>query len=32
MKTIKDWPEEERPREKLLKHGAQTLTPAELLA
>jgi DNA repair protein RadC len=32
MKTIKDWPEEERPREKLLKQGAQALSPAELLA
>jgi DNA repair protein RadC len=32
MKTIKDWPEEERPREKLLKHGPQALSPAELLA
>ncbi|MCK5148156.1 DNA repair protein RadC [bacterium] len=30
--TIKDWPEGERPREKLLKHGAGTLGNAELLA
>ncbi|MEE9225257.1 MAG: DNA repair protein RadC [Bacteroidota bacterium] len=29
---IKDWPEEERPREKLLKHGPETLSDAELLA
>ena len=26
------WPESERPREKLLKHGAPSLTEAELLA
>ncbi|MGB5834773.1 MAG: DNA repair protein RadC [Thiohalocapsa sp.] len=30
--SIADWPEDERPREKLLKHGAHTLTHAELLA
>jgi len=30
--TIKDWPEEERPREKLLLRGAGALTDAELLA
>lgn len=30
--TIKDWPEDERPREKLLAHGPQALTDAELLA
>jgi DNA repair protein RadC len=30
--AITDWPEEERPREKLLVHGARTLTDAELLA
>ena len=30
--AITDWPEEERPREKLLIHGARTLTDAELLA
>ena len=29
---IKDWPEEERPREKLLKSGPQALTDAELVA
>lgn len=30
--TIIDWPEDERPREKLLKHGAGQLSDAELLA
>lgn len=30
--TIKDWPIDERPREKLLARGAQALSPAELLA
>jgi DNA repair protein RadC len=30
--TIKDWPEDDRPREKLLKKGAQSLSDAELLA
>ena len=29
--TIKDWPAEDRPREKLLDKGAQTLTETELL-
>ena len=29
---IKDWPESERPREKLMKHGPGALTDAELLA
>lgn len=29
---IKDWPEEERPREKLLNRGAQILSDSELLA
>ncbi|HEX2770601.1 MAG TPA: DNA repair protein RadC [Geobacteraceae bacterium] len=29
---IKEWPEDERPREKLLKRGPETLTDAELLA
>lgn len=29
---IKHWPEDERPREKLLKQGAEALTEAELLA
>ncbi len=30
--TIRDWPSEERPREKLLTRGAATLSDAELLA
>ncbi|HXG50625.1 MAG TPA: DNA repair protein RadC [candidate division Zixibacteria bacterium] len=30
--SIKAWPAEDRPREKLLTHGAETLTTAELLA
>lgn len=30
--AITDWPESERPREKLLDHGAHALTNAELLA
>lgn len=30
--SIKDWPEGERPREKLLRHGAMALSDAELLA
>jgi len=30
--TIKELPEEERPREKLIKYGAESLTNAELLA
>ncbi|MFO7889540.1 MAG: DNA repair protein RadC [bacterium] len=29
---IKDWPEEERPREKLIKSGAHSLTDSELIA
>jgi len=32
MRTIKEWPEEERPREKLLQRGAGSLSDAELLA
>ncbi len=32
MYRIKDWPEEERPREKLLQQGARGLSAAELLA
>jgi DNA repair protein RadC len=32
MMSIKDWPEDERPREKLLQRGANALTDAELLA
>ncbi len=31
-KTIKDLPEEQRPRERLLKYGAENLTETELLA
>ncbi len=30
--SISNWPEDERPRERLLKHGPHTLTNAELLA
>jgi DNA repair protein RadC len=30
--TIRDWPESERPREKLLERGAQALSDAELIA
>ena len=30
--SIRDWPESERPREKLLKSGAQALSEAELIA
>ena len=30
--TIKQWPEGERPREKMMKHGSAALTEAELLA
>jgi DNA repair protein RadC len=29
---LKDWPAEERPREKLARHGVETLSDAELLA
>lgn len=29
--TVRDWPDEERPRERLLKYGAENLTEAELL-
>lgn len=32
MRSIKDWPEDERPREKLLQQGAERLSDAELLA
>lgn len=32
MTTIKDWPDQERPREKLLLKGSQALSDAELLA
>ena len=31
-RAIKEWPEDERPRERLLKHGPHHLTTAELLA
>jgi len=31
-RSIKDWPEDERPRERLLKHGAGSLSEAQLLA
>ncbi len=30
--SIRNWPEDDRPREKLLKHGEQALSNAELLA
>ncbi len=30
--AISDWPEDERPRERLLRDGAQALSDAELLA
>lgn len=30
--AITDWPEQERPRERLIKHGAASLSDAELLA
>lgn len=29
---VKDWPESERPRERLIKHGADSLSDAQLLA
>jgi DNA repair protein RadC len=31
-KSIKDWPEDERPRERLLKHGQENLSDAHLIA
>ncbi|MEK6673883.1 MAG: DNA repair protein RadC [Nitrospirota bacterium] len=31
-KKVKDWPEDERPRERLIKHGAEHLSDAQLLA
>ena len=31
-KSIKNWPEDERPRERLLKYGAHNLSDAQLLA
>jgi DNA repair protein RadC len=30
-KTVKEWPEDERPRERLLKHGVNVLSDAQLL-
>jgi DNA repair protein RadC len=30
--TVRDWPEDERPRERLLRHGPRSLSEAELLA
>ncbi|MDZ7796773.1 MAG: UPF0758 domain-containing protein [Candidatus Marinimicrobia bacterium] len=30
--TIKSWPEDDRPREKLMRQGAEALSHAELLA
>ena len=32
IKSIREWPESERPREKLLQKGAESLSDAELLA
>jgi len=32
MTILKDWPEQEKPREKLLLHGSDTLSDSELLA
>jgi len=31
-KKVKDWPKDERPRERLIKHGAEHLSDAQLLA
>lgn len=31
-KSVKEWPEDEQPRERLLKHGAASLSDAQLLA
>ena len=31
-KSVKEWPEDERPRERLLKHGPASLSDAQLLA
>lgn len=30
-KSIKEWPENERPRERLLRHGAASMSDAQLL-
>ncbi|MFN3478959.1 MAG: RadC family protein [Thermodesulfovibrionales bacterium] len=32
LKKIKDWPEKERPRERLIRYGAESLSNAQLLA
>lgn len=32
MSSVKEWPETERPRERLIKYGAETLSDAQLLA
>ncbi|MBQ7664920.1 MAG: hypothetical protein IJS43_06840, partial [Bacteroidaceae bacterium] len=32
MAAINEWSEDDRPREKMMNHGAQTLSDAELLA
>jgi DNA repair protein RadC len=32
MKKIKEWPEKERPRERLIRYGAESLSNAQLLA
>jgi len=31
-KSVKEWPEDERPRERLIKHGVENISNAELLA
>ena len=31
-KTVKQWPEDERPRERLIEHGVGVLSDAQLLA
>lgn len=31
-RKIKEWPENERPRERLIKYGAESLSDAQLLA
>lgn len=32
MSSVKEWPENERPRERLIKHGVESLSDAQLLA
>lgn len=32
MNSVREWPETERPRERLIKHGAEALSDAQLLA